>query len=100
MASRVPLMILITVVSANSGKHVRLLSRALARNSEPFSIFFTGKGVQVLAGDWLDQIPENSEVVACAESWTQFSAEACPVTEGSQTDHSRLAAQATHLVSL
>lgn len=98
-------MILITVVSANSGKHVRLLSRALARNSEPFSIFFTGKGVQALAGealagDWLDQIPEDSEAVACTESWTQFSSEACPVTEGSQTDHSRLAAQATHLVSL
>ena len=100
MAGRISLMILITVASANSGKHVRLLSRALARNSEPFSIFFTGKGVQVLAGDWLDQIPENSEAVACAESWTQFSAEACPVTEGSQTDHSRLVSKATHLVTL
>ena len=100
MASRVPLMILITVVSANSGKHVRLLSRALARNSEPFSIFFTGKGVQVLAGDWLDQIPEESEVIACAESWVQFSSKKCPLTEGSQTDHSRLVSKATHLVTL
>jgi len=38
------------------------------------------------------------ESIACAESWSDWSEAGCPVTEGSQTDHSRLIGQATHLV--
>lgn len=100
MAGSISLMILITVASASSEKYARLLSRALTRNRKPFAIFFTGKGVEVLAGDFVNEIPEESEVIACAESWAQFSSKKCPVTEGSQTDHSRLVSKATHLVTL
>ena len=40
------------------------------------------------------------EAVACADSWKTSYQFDCPVTSGSQTDHSRMIGEAQHVVSL
>ena len=79
-------MLLITVTRPDSEKILRNMLHACSRKACAVSVFFTGRGVHSLANqDVLTALAETSE---------------CPVTSGSQTDHSRLIGEAAQVVSL
>ena len=92
-------MLLITVSHSDSQILVAGLLNACRQQTTAVSIFFTGQGVKMLDNDRvLAALACAKESIACAESWSDWSEAGCPVTEGSQTEHSRLIGQATHLV--
>ena len=94
-------MLLITVTRPDSEKILRNMLHACSRKACAVSVFFTGQGVHSLANqDVLTALAETSEAVAFAESWKEFFEHDCPVTSGSQTDHSRLIGEAAQVVSL
>ena len=94
--------VLFIIAHGGSGRHLRGLAGACRRRGVEFGIFFTGDGVRALS---------DSEVVACAHgaadsvvcehSWSQaMERRPCPLTLGSQTDHSRMLGSADRVVSL
>ena len=101
MAGGVSLMLLITVTRPNSEPILRNLLQACARKACEVCVFFTGQGVHLLEDEGvLTALAEAVEAVACAESWKESFQHDCPVTSGSQTDHSRLIGEAQHVLSL
>ena len=94
-------MLLITVTRPDSNSVLKNLLQACSRKASAVCVFFTGQGVHTLAdGGVLAAVDEAAEAVACAESWKEFFEHDCPVTSGSQTDHSRLIGEAQQVVSL
>jgi hypothetical protein len=90
-------------VSSERARSVLLpAARACARKSLTWSCFFTHHGVRNLADpELVTLLAEAQSAVACEHSWTNFMGRAeCPVELGSQTDNSRLVAEAARVVSL
>ena len=101
MAGGVSLMLLITITQPNGEFILRNLLQACARKACEVCVFFTGQGVHLLEDEGvLTALAEAAEAVACAESWKESFQHDCPVTSGSQTDHSRLIGEAQHVLSL
>ena len=101
MADGVPVMLLITVSRPRSESVLKNLLGACRRKTCDVSVFFTGRGVQLLEdNEVLHALGDIKEAVACADSWKASYQFDCPLTSGSQTDHSRLIGEAQHVVSL
>ena len=94
--------LLFVVAHGASGACLRGLSAACRRNGVAFSVFFTGDGVRTLSvPDTVDHARHASEAVVCEHSWSQSTMDgACPLSLGSQTDHSRMLGRADRVVSL
>ncbi|OED42775.1 hypothetical protein AB833_05420 [Chromatiales bacterium (ex Bugula neritina AB1)] len=95
--------LLITVTKAQSAQIVAPLLQACVRRGCDWHVFLTHHGVQVLQQNEIIEIMSEyrERVVACHDSWHRFGEEGeCPVTVGSQTNHSEMAARAGRLVSL
>lgn len=95
--------LLITVSTKASAAILVPLLRACVRRDCHWQVFLTHEGVQVL------QVPEVIETlqmkqgsaIACHDSWQKYGTQDdCPVTAGSQTNHSQMAARAARLLSL
>ncbi len=94
-------MLLITVNRPDSRSVLKNLLQACSRKACAVCVFFTGQGVRSLEDrEVLAALDEAAEAVACAESWKESFEGDCPVTSGSQTDHSRLIGEAVQVVSL
>ena len=94
-------MLLITVTRPDSENILKNMLEACSRKACVVSVFFTGRGVHSLADhDVLTALSKAAEAVACADSWKEIFEHDCPVSSGSQTDHSRLIGEAAQVVSL
>ena len=94
--------ILFIVAHGASGGYLRGLSGACRRQEVEFFVFFTGDGVRALSDSAVvDCAGHAAEAVVCDHSWglTMHGAP-CPLTLGSQTDHSRMLGYADRVVSL
>jgi hypothetical protein len=78
------------------------LLRASKRRGVAWGCFFTDLGVQALDSEEVRELMRcAAQAVACEFSWQRYQADrACPVEMGSQTNHSAMAAEARHIVSL
>ncbi len=96
--------LLFIVAHPQSGAYLAGLGAACIRQQVDFMLFFTGDGVITLQRDQecLECILNHAvEAVACEYSWQQkMTGQVCPVTQGSQTDHSRMLGLAGKVVSL
>ena len=96
--------LLFVVTHPQSGGCLAGLGAACIRQQVDFMLFFTGDGVITLNRDQecLENILNHAEeAVACEFSWQQkMTGQACPITQGSQTDHSRMLGLAEKVVSL
>lgn len=81
---------------------LRPLLQASKRRGVSWGCFFTDSGVEVLDDAGVRDIMScATKAVACEFSWKRYREEApCPIAMGSQTNHSAMAADATHIVSL
>ena len=95
-------MMLFVVARPDSAQVLANLLRVCARVSQEMSCFFTNDGVLVLEDTAvLKAVQKTKEAIACLESWRTLKGEvACPVEEGSQTQHSRFIADVAAVVSL
>jgi len=94
---------ILLVVSSSRCAHVFIpLLQALKRKKVSVAVFLTGSGAHLLNDQHVvDLIEHSKEAVVCSESWQQHSTEKkCPVSLGSQTDHSRLVGEASRVISL
>lgn len=95
--------LLITVSKPESANIVAPLLRACTRSSCHWELFLTHKGVQVLNNQEIVELLKevNTPVFVCHDSWTRYTNdEQCPVTLGSQTNHSEMIARANRVISL
>ncbi len=93
--------VLFVVTHPNAAPYLHGLSGACARSGVAFSVFFSGDGVRsLLDPNVLQSMSHAHETVACEHSWNQKTSQPCPVTLGSQTDHSRMIGSAERVVSL
>lgn len=78
------------------------LLQALHRRGSEWAIFFTNDGVKSLNDAQLVSLMHLAEqAVACEFSWERHMGDAeCPVTIGSQTNHSMLASTAERIIGL
>jgi len=94
--------LLLVLSNRNSGPIAQQLVSACNRSDKRVAIFLTGDAA-VLAGDnrFSTTFANAQAAIVCAESWElSASQETCLVQLGSQTDHSRLAADANNIISL
>ena len=94
---------LLITVTRPCADHLEPLLRACLRRQCDWQVFLTGDGMQVLQSQTLaDLLVQNCErVVACHDSWRAFHDEnECPLTVGSQTNHSDMVARAERVVGL
>ncbi|MGI9304471.1 MAG: DsrE family protein [Gammaproteobacteria bacterium] len=94
--------VLFVVTHPEAGGYLAGLVDACRRKGVEFSIFFTGDGVRVLENPAIVDCARHAvESVVCEHAWSRSMAgRSAPVTPGSQTDHSRMLASATRVVSL
>ncbi len=96
--------LLFIVTHPASGAYLAGLGAACIRQQVDFMLFFTGDGVITLHRnqECLENILNHAEeAVACEFSWQQkMTDQVCPITQGSQTDHSRMLGLAEKVVSL
>jgi hypothetical protein len=93
--------ILMVVSQSVSRLSVEGIARACIRRNQSYSIFFTGRGVQVFAQVDEAIIDGASETVACEHAWNTYLEKiVCPGVLGSQTDHSRMLGLADRVISL
>ena len=94
--------VLFIVAHGASGDYLRGLSGACRRMGVEFSVFFTGDGVRTLSDSAVvDCARHATEAVVCDHSLgLAMQAAPCPLTSGSQTDHSRMLGCADRVVSL
>lgn len=95
--------LLITVSTAASGDILGPLLNACIRRGCTWQVFLTHEGVRVLDAPDINALLQShkNNAIACHDSWQQFGTEdECPVTAGSQTNHSEMAGRATRVVSL
>lgn len=94
--------LLLVVSRAESDTIVLPLLNAAIRQGVTAAVFLTSEGSRLAVEPWFGALAEKCHsAIVCAESlngWTDESRSL--VTLGSQTDHSRLAAQAARIVSL
>lgn len=78
------------------------LLRASRRRGVTWGCFFTDAGVQVLDSDEVRELMScAAKAVACELSWERYrQGRHCPIEIGSQTNHSAMAAEARHILSL
>ena len=95
-------MILFVVTRPDGGRILTNLLRACSRVNQEASCFFTNDGISVLDDPVvLNTVQDAKEAFVCLESWHNFKGDIeSPVEEGSQTQHSRLIAEASTIVSL
>ena len=93
---------LFIVAHEDSGGYLCGLSGACRRKGVEFSIFFSGDGVRVLYDPAVVACAGYAaEAVVCEHSWSQaMERQSCPLTLGSQTDHSRMLGSADRVISL
>lgn len=94
--------VLVVVSSARSGKVFAPLARACQRRGVSWACFFTHQGVALLTDpELLEALPPDGRAIACEHSWQRYMGKAtCPVSLGSQTNHSALIAEAAKVVAL
>ena len=94
--------VLFIVAHGAAGDYLRGLSGACRRKDVEFSVFFTGDGVRALSDSAVvDSVRRSAEAVVCDHSWgLAMRGASCPLTLGSQTDHSRMLGAADRVVSL
>ena len=95
--------LLVTVSKKESATILKPLLEACGRSNCRFEVFLTHHGVRVLNDNeitaLLNEVSDNS--IACHDSWVKHTAgEECPVTLGSQTNHSEMMARAKRVISL
>ena len=92
-----------TVSSQSSYVVLSPMLRACVRCGCSWQVFLTHHGVNVLLQEELAQIliANKNNAIACHDSWQKFHNDShCPVTLGSQTNHSEMVSKATRVVSL
>ncbi len=95
--------VLITVSNAASTSLLSPLLRACVRRGCRWQVFLTHQGVQVLQDSDVRGVLQvhKDNAVACHDSWQRYGDNTdCPVTLGSQTNHSEMAGRAGRVVSL
>lgn len=95
--------LLITVSNAASGDILNPLLKACVRRGCSWQVFLTHEGVKVLHSDEIVALLQldDGNAVVCHDSWQKNGfADDCPVTLGSQTNHSEMAGLAARVVSL
>ena len=95
--------LLITVSNSDSVKFITPLLRACIRRSCQWELFLTHKGVQLLNDQNIVELLKETDAlaIACHDSWDRYANEKqCPVTLGSQTNHSEMVARANQVISL
>ncbi|WP_127474997.1 hypothetical protein [Sulfurivermis fontis] len=94
--------LLIDVSTPDAAPVLVPLLQALHRRGSEWAIFFTNDGVKALSDPQLAGLLHLAEqAVACEFSWERHMGHApCPVTIGSQTNHSMLAANAARIIGL
>lgn len=95
--------LMITVSTARSSNILEPLLRACVRCGCSWKVFLTHKGVEVLNVPGIAEIlvAQKDNAIACHDSWQRYGAsDHCPVTEGSQTNHSEMAGSAVRVISL
>lgn len=94
--------ILFIIAHEDASGYLCGLSGACRRKAVEFSVFFTGDGVRTLSDPDVAACAEHAaEAVVCEHSWSQaMRSRPCPLTLGSQTDHSRMLGSAGRVVSL
>ena len=94
--------LLFVIAHHGAGDYLRGLSGACRRKGVAFSAFFTGDGVRALGDPAVAAVAGHAvQAVVCEHSWRQAMPDrACPLTLGSQTDHSRMLGSADRVVSL
>lgn len=95
--------LLITVSNARSREILQPLLQACVRRGCSWQVFLTHKGVDVLNVTEVAELLQSNvdNVVVCHDSWERYGSDSeCPVTIGSQTNHSEMAGLAARVVSL
>lgn len=94
--------LLIDVSTPDAAPMLVPLLQALHRRGSDWAIFFTNDGVKTLHDAQLVGLMHLAEqAVACEFSWERHMGDAaCPVTIGSQTNHSMMAASAARIIGL
>jgi len=95
--------LLITVSNAASGKILQPLLQACVRRGCSWQVFLTHQGVEVLRSlELVELLKSNGKnAIVCHDSWHRNGDGGdCPLTLGSQTNHSEMASTATRIVSL
>lgn len=95
--------LLITVSNQNSAPVLAPLLGACQRNHCRFEVFLTHTGVLTLNNEKVvEHLNASGDVaIACHDSWVRYgSGTDCPVTLGSQTNHSEMMARAERVISL
>jgi len=95
--------LLITVSNASSGNILVPLLQACVRRGCSWQVFLTHEGVKVLDRTDVAELLQSyrDSAIVCHDSWLQYSPDRdCPVTVGSQTNHSAMAGRAKRIVSL
>lgn len=94
--------LMLVVGSARAGAAIAGLMGACNRRGIPWGCFFTNDGVKVLESEAVRNLCAGAlQAVACEYSWERFMGDApCPVTVGSQTNHSAMVAEARRVLSV
>jgi len=98
----VSLDVLLVITHEKSDSIAVPLLDALKRKGVTTGVFVTGNGARVLAGSELQaSLNGVAQAVACMDSWRHcYPEQDCPVTEGSQTDHSDMIGNAGKVLCL
>lgn len=93
--------LLIVVSNPKSRAALSGLLGACIRRKLAFACFFTGDGVTLLDDAGLvSELGNAARAVVCEHSWQQYSPDRpAPIEQGSQTDHSALMGEVSHVVS-
>ena len=94
--------LLIVISNPASSAALGGLVGACLRRELPFLCFFTGDGVALLDDpDLHTGLSRAERAVVCEYSWRRYAPDrAAAFEEGSQTDHSAMIGEASHVVSL
>jgi hypothetical protein len=95
--------LLITISNQKCDQLLEPLLQACRRRSCNLEVFLTHEGVQVLNNPSIVKLLQetNTPAVTCHDSWVRHCEHAdCPVTLGSQTNHSEMMARAERVISL
>lgn len=95
--------LLITISNQHCDQLLAPLLQACQRRSCKLEVFLTHEGVQVLNNPFVVNLLHQTNIpaVACHDSWIRHQDQAdCPVTLGSQTNHSEMMARAKRVISL
>jgi len=94
--------VVLVITNEKSGSLAAPLLAALKRKALETGVFITGNGARALVdADLQSALTGVGRVVACSDSWRHcYKTEECPVTQGSQTDHSEMIGDARKVICL